>query len=296
MSSLSSIWRRKPKRQEVCLNLAQASSSARAAKEKIRRNKGARINGNWIRPAIGFLVFVEVLLLGGHAIRWARRSRHFELSKVVIAGHQALQPEDVVRLAALEPGSNIFDADLEAVRMRVTSHPWVERAHVRMRPPHFVHIDIIERKPAALLSGYRPVVVDAYGVVLGRPMMPLGKCLPLIEGFASGDLRPGDLVRKAGFARSMKAAFTFQDVPVIRSGCVSVRNAGAGHLRLRALGGRVELMVSGERMKGQASRLRAIAREVLRREQFRMGGLRLDLRFPGRVIVRPFIKDEGGRG
>ncbi len=261
------------------------------------RDKGGQTGKrNWIWPAMGFLVFVEVLLLGGHAVQWAKRSRHFALRRVVVAGHRALRPEDIVRLAALRPGSSIFDADLEAVRRRVASHPRIKRVRVRRRPPHFLQVDILERRPAALLARRGPLAVDGEGVVLGRPVKASARCLPLIEGLASSRLRPGDTVRDAGFARAVAAAVLFQDSPGLRDGCISVRDAGAGQLRLRALGGRLELMMGEGRMEEQAARFRAIASDVLQKENFGGGGLRVDLRFPGRVIVRPLVKDGGPVG
>ena len=296
---MSRSWfgaRRKPKRREVFPKRARTSGGAGGVRKGVRRNGSGRSGRGWVWPAIGFLVFVEALLLGGHAVRWAKASRHFELSKVVVAGHRTLRPEDVVKLAAIRPGASIFDADLEAVRGRVDSHPWIKRVSVRRRPPHFLHVAIVERRPAALLAGAAPMLVDEEGVVLGRPMKPRAGCLPLIEGFASRNLRPGDVVRDARLARSMRAAFLFRGSPVIREGCVSVRGDAGGQLRLRALEGRVELVVSEERMESQAERLRAVARDVLREEALGAGGLRLDLRFPGRVIVRSLAKDGGSRG
>ena len=302
MKRLSFRWRGKAEGREVFLNLAQTAehpgivrkSVKRGGKKRVRRGGKERRGGNWIWPAIGFLVFVEVLLLGGHAVRWARSSSHFELSKVVVTGHRTLRTADIKKLLEIEPGTNIFEADLAAVRERVASHAWIKSASVRMRPPHFLEVDILERKPAALIIGGEAFVVDEDGVVLGKSVTPLAGCLPMVEGFGPRRWRPGDVVRDPRLASSIEAVFLFQDSPVIRGECISVRNTGSGQLRLRALEGKVELMVSEERMESQAGRLRAVSDDVLRQEKFGAGGLQFDLRFPGRVIVRPLAKD-GGR-
>ncbi len=306
MRRFSFKWRRKAKGREVFLNLARTTehpgvvrkSVRRDGKKIVRRSAIAkeRASANWIWPAIGILVFVEVLLLGGHAVRWAKSTRHFELREVVVTGNRTLKPVDIRKLVGVDPGANIFDAELAAVRSRVASHPWVKRASVRMRPPHFLQVDILERRPYALIMGSETLVVDEEGIVLGKPVTPLAGCLPMVEGFASRRWQPGDVIRDPRLARSMKAIFLFQDSPVIRTSCISVRNTGPGQLRLRALEGKVELMVSEERMESQAGRLRAVADDVLRQEKFGAGGLRFDLRFPGRVIVRPLTKDGGTIG
>ena len=304
MRRLSFKWRGKVNSREVFLNLAQTAeyprlvrkSVKRDGKKSVKRNDKKRAGANWIWPAIGFLVFVEVLLLGGHAVRWAKSSSHFELREMVVTGHRALRTGDIRKLVGLEPGTNIFDADLAAVRARVASHPWIKRASVRMRPPHFLQVEVLERKPAALIMGAETLAVDEDGVVLGKSVTPLAGCLPMVEGFESRRLRAGDVVRDPRLARSMEAVFLFQDSPVIRGECISVQNTGSGQFRLRALGGKVELMVSEERMERQAGRLRAVADDVLRKKKFGAGGLQFDLRFPGRVIVRPLAKDGGTIG
>ena len=302
MKRFSFKWRGKAEGKEVFLNLSQTAEHPRIVRKSVKRDGRKRVgrggkgraSANWIWPAMVFLVFVEVLLLGGHAVRWAKSSRHFELREVVVTGNRTLGPGEIRKLVGVGPGANIFDADLAAVRSRVASHPWVKRASVRMRPPHFLQVDILERRPSALIMGGETLAVDGEGVVLGKPVAPLAECLPMVEGFASRRWQPGDVIRDPRLARSMKAVFLFQDSPVIRTSCISVRNIGPGQLRLRTQVGKVELMVSQERMESQAGRLRAVADDVLRHEKFGAGGLQLDLRFPGRVIVRPLTED-GGR-
>ncbi|MDE0331019.1 MAG: FtsQ-type POTRA domain-containing protein [Nitrospinae bacterium] len=301
---MSFRWRGEAKGREVFLNLAQTAELPRivrksvkqSGKKSVRRKGKERAGVNWIWPAIGFLVFVEVILLGGHAVQWAKSSRHFELSKVEVMGTQTLRAEDIRKLVGIEQGTNIFDADLAAVRARVGSHPWIKRASVRMRPPHFLQVDILERKPAALIMGDQALVVDEDGVVLGRPLAPLAGCLPMVEGFDSRRWRPGDVVRDPRLARSIEAVVLFQGFSVMRSECISVRNTGSGQLRLRALEGKVELIVSEEGMESQAGWFRAVAGDVLRQEKYGAGRLQFDLRFPGRVIVRPLKKDGGTTG
>ena len=304
MRRLSFTWRGKAEGEEVFLNLAQTAEHPRIVRKTVKRAGRKRVGrggkegagANWIWSAIGFLVFVEVLLLGGHAVQWAKSTPHFELSEVVVTGHRTLRVEDIRKLVGLEPGANIFDADLADVRSRVASHPWIKRARVRMRPPHFLQVDILERKPAVLLVGRETIAVDEENVLLGRIGKPGAACLPMVEGFDSRRWRPGDVVRDPRLASSIKAVFLFRDSPVIGTSCISVRNTGPGQLRLRALEGKVELMVNEAMMESQAGRLRAVADDVLRQEKFGADGLRFDLRFPGRVIVRPLTKDGGTLG
>ena len=165
-----------------------------------------------------------------------------------------------------------------------------------MRPPHILEVGIIERKPAAYIMGGETLMVDEEGIVLDKSVAPITGCLPMVEDFTSRRWRPGDVIHDPRLARSIEAAILFQDSPVIRGDCISVRNTSPDQLRLRALEGKVELMVSAEKMESQASRLRAVADDVLRQKKLGADGLQFDLRFPGRVIVRPLTKDGGKTG
>ncbi len=304
MRRLSFRWGGKDGSREVVLNLAQVAEHHGLrevdiepnAPKSVRLQRKERTGGNWLWPAIGILVFVEVLLLGGHAVQWAKSSRHFELSKVEVKGQRALRTEEIVKLMSVEPGMNLFDADLAAIRARVAAHLWIKRASVRMRPPHFLEVNIIERKPVAYIMGGETLMVDEEGVVLGKSLASVAGCLPVVEGFASRRWRPGDVIRDPRLARSIEAAHLFQDSPVIRGECIAVRNSSPDQLRLRAPESKVELMVSAEKMESQAGRLRAVADDVLRQKELGAGGLQFDLRFPDRVIVRPLTKDGGKKG
>lgn len=254
-----------------------------------------RAGGAWVRPAIGFLVFVEILLLGGHAVRWARTSPRFALSEVVLEGHRALDARDIVRLTALPLGLNIFDVDLEEVRRRVAANPWVRQASVRRQLPHALRVEIEERRPAALLRRDPPFGVDAEGVVVGALLEKPQGCLPLLEGFDPQRLSPGSSVWGPGFEAQLAAVTLLSQTPGIREGCLSVQRTGEGRLRLRALDGKVELLASEDGLEAQAARLRAVVQHILG-EPPASARIELDLTFPGRVVVRPIGQDGGAKG
>ncbi|MEE9275888.1 MAG: FtsQ-type POTRA domain-containing protein, partial [bacterium] len=233
-----------------------------------------------MRKAIGFLVFVEVLLLGGHAVRWARTSPLFAMEEVVLTGYRTLAPEEIIRLSALSSGMNLFEADLEGVRGRIEAHPWVRRARVRRRLPHAVHVEIEERLPVALIGG--GAAVDREGVILG-PAPRSGACLPRLEGYEKAGARPGEALGGPDAAAGLAAAVLFAGAPVLRSECFSVDRPRGGRLRLRGMGGALELLVSEAGMADQAARFRSVARRILRDQASRSAGpIELDLTFPGR--------------
>jgi cell division protein FtsQ len=239
---------------------------------------------------------VEIILLGGHAVRWATTSPRFVLREVDVVGHKTLDPKSLVKLAGLSPGANLFGVDLESVRRRVESNPWVRRTSVRKVPPSTLRIEIEERRPAAFIRRNGVVAVDAEGVILGEVSTRPAKCLPLLEGFAGKDVRPGGNIYGEAFELALRAASLFEGGLLTRKGCLSITQARKGRLRLTVPGGKVSLLVGEEKMEAQAARFRAVGKRIFRNRRKVAGPIQLDLTFPGRIIVRPMNMDGGLKG
>ncbi|MFC1490987.1 cell division protein FtsQ/DivIB [Nitrospinota bacterium] len=284
----------------VKLSLAAGAAVASPPRRKAASRKGkARASGYssaWVWPAIGILAFVEVLLLGGHAVRWAMTSPRFVMGEVKVVGHKTLDPESLVKLAGLRPGTNLFEVDLDLVRRRIESNPWVRRSSVRKSPPSTLRIEIEERVPVALVDRKAAIAVDREGVILGPLPYEPEDCPPLLEGFAKKDSRPGERIEGSDFGPALTAASLFAGAPLIQRGCLSVSRAEKGFLRLRALEGNVDLLVNEEKMEAQAARFHAVAKQIFDEKDPSAAPVQLDLTFPGRIIIRPTNTDGGLRG
>ncbi len=294
---------RTSRRKGVVLHLAaDAVSAAPLGRRKVSRKTARwskpvpRSNPTWLRSVIGILVFVEILLLGGHAVRWATTSPRFVLREVDVVGHKTLDPKMLVKLAGLSPGANLFGVDLEGVRRRVESNPWVRRTSIRKVPPNTLRIEVEERRPAAIVRRKGVIAVDAEGVVLGKVSARPGKCLPLLAGFVGKDVRPGGSIYGENFALALRAASLFEGGPLAPGRCLSIQQVGKGRLRISALGGKVSLLVGEEKMEAQAARFRAVGRRIFRSRRKVAGPIQLDLTFPGRIIVRSMNMDGGQKG
>ncbi|MEE9241442.1 MAG: FtsQ-type POTRA domain-containing protein [bacterium] len=298
--SRSSGWpasRRRKK--DVVLHLADDAVSAAPMwrMKTFRRSRPVRrSNTSWLRSAIGILVFVEIVLLGGHAVRWATTIPRFVLSEVNVVGHQTLNPDSLVKLAGLSPGTNLFGVDLESVRRRVESNPWVRRSSIRKIPPSTLRIEIDERRPAAIIRRKGAIAVDGEGVILGKLSARPAKCLPVLEGFSKRGVQPGESIYGEEFKLALRAASLFEGGPLTRGGCLFIRRSGKGRLWLRAPGGKVSLLVGEEKMEAQAARFLSVARWIFQNRGKAPGPVQLDLTFPGRIIVRPMNIDGGLKG
>lgn len=253
-------------------------------------------NKSWLRSAIGILVFLEIILLGGHAVRWAVTSPRFVLREVDVVGHKRLDPKILVKLAGLTPGMNLFGVDLEKVRRRVESNPWIRRTSVRKIPPSVLRIEIEERLPVAVFGRNGGVAVDAEGVVLGKYSARSGNCLPFLEGFTEKSLRPGGSIYGDDIEMALRATSLFENGFNESRGCLSISKEGRGRLRITKPGGKLTLLVGEDRMEAQAARFLALRQRILKDQAKYAGSVLLDLTFPGRIIVRPMKMDGGLKG
>ena len=164
----------------------------------------------WWLKATGCLL----LGLGGtYLIETAREtlvhSDVFKVQRVEMAGLNHLMEKDIMSLIEVDPSGRIFEVDLESLRDRFLSHPWIKEVRVRKTYPDTLMIRVSERSPAAVIEeGNRRVMVDESGQILRT--LPVsqgknvsnnhsatwgGKILPVIRGIDIKKLRgsePGE--------------------------------------------------------------------------------------------------------
>lgn len=98
----------------------------------------------------------------------------FMIADVAVENDGVLEPLQVMRLAGVRPGQNLFDVDLEDVRRQLEMVPLIRRAEVRREVPRRLVIRVEERIPVFQVlwktSNGREerLYVDATGVVMNR--------------------------------------------------------------------------------------------------------------------------------
>jgi len=99
---------------------------------------------------IGALVALPVLLLAGFAV--ATYTPLFHVRDIRVEGATTLSREQVIGLAGIGPGSNVFHLDTDAVESALTADPWIAAATVERHLPGTVVIHVLERAPIARAS------------------------------------------------------------------------------------------------------------------------------------------------
>ncbi len=109
---------------------------------------------------------VASVVLAAVAVALAR-SPLFRVREIRVEGLTHGSPARIVRLAGLSERDGILGLDVDLVRARVESDPWVDHAEIDIDLPSRVTIRITPRSAIATVDlGSGPVLVDAEGEVI----------------------------------------------------------------------------------------------------------------------------------
>lgn len=254
-----------------------------SALKKKRNGAGARhylVRSWWILRGVVAGGVILGLLYGGYlGVGWISRLDSLSVKVIEVQGCSGVQPESILRLAAVSKGHPLLDVDLGAVRRRVLSHPAVKNATVVRALPDRLRISIEERKPAAVVLGKGYALVDGEGTVMALlPSYPEG--YPLITGL-SGVPGPGKTVAQALPALEILKALS--GVSRLGPQNISELRVTPGKVQVSLMGSGAILVFGWENAEEQVGRLT----RLMAADSFDGLSAGYDLRFEGRVIQMP---------
>jgi cell division protein FtsQ len=144
--------------------------------------------GAWVvARVLGKAIAVLAVLAGaGWGGRWAVLtivdSPRFQLKQIDIAPAQHVRREELLALAGVALGDRLLSIDTDAVAARLAAHPWVAAARVKRHLPSVLHIELVERRPAAVASLGGLYLVDENGRPFKRARMDEAEGLPVLTG------------------------------------------------------------------------------------------------------------------
>jgi len=207
-----------------------------------------------------------------------------EIREVEIEGiHQVTKPEVLERLV-LKPGMGLHEVSTAFLAERVRTHPWIKEATVERRPPHLLHVSVVERTPAAIiLIGMDHWLSDESGSLLAKLGKQDDQTLPLLTGLDPESLHRGEArVRNAvqsGVVLAKLIANTFD-------GRVEVNLTNFSNVVASANG--VRFQFGGDSLVDQWERFRKV-KPSFKTDSFdgrKREVSEIDLRYDHRVIVR----------
>jgi len=129
----------------------------------------------------------------------------YKLSAIELQTDGTLQREQILSVADLHEGENIFRVNLARVHERLQELPQVDEVEVIRKLPAEIDIRIVERKPIGWITSEKQIadpfaseaafLLDARGVLMKeKKLLPEYLGLPLILGCASESLEAGKTV------------------------------------------------------------------------------------------------------
>lgn len=236
----------------------------------------------FLAPAVLLLRFGAVMafLLAAAAFP---RSSFFTVSEISVLGARRVSAAAIVARSGLRPGLPLAQVDARDVIDRVTRHPWVASASVRVSPAGRVELLINERVPHAALPyrrGY--LVLDHTGVAMEFTSAVPRLAVIAVDNLVPAWVRLGDRVPAPGVLGALRALAAMPQQEVARG--IHLRVDGTGNVVVITADGITVLMGQARGLGPRALSLTQVLAAIRSRH---LAVRSVDLRFAGSVILRP---------
>ncbi|MGH7255058.1 MAG: cell division protein FtsQ/DivIB [Nitrospirales bacterium] len=274
-----SAWRRR--RYGLRSNVAARSSRTRTVRSARR---GPR-SGRWRR----ILWVCAALLVGwaaaaGYRVGAPKVHDWLRIEQVQVTGLHRISRDAVIQRLAIPPRASLLTVSPTQLEERLSGHPWIKQASVRRMPLHTLAVEVTERRPAVIVKGKgQAYLVSEEGHVLS--VVPEGQDaeLPVLVGVDPRRLLVGDeQPRQAALSGIRLATLLGERYQGKTEVDVSNPDNAVAYVRgLRFQFGDMPFDGKWERYRRLESTVRAHLEETRR-----PGRGEIDLRYPGKVIVR----------
>jgi cell division protein FtsQ len=166
-----------------------------------KRNARTRRQRILAGAAIALLLMIAAALYnwrreGSSAAASARRfvfeNPYFSVREIQVRGGERFGGTEIVALAGLKHGMNMWRIEPTTIERKVAKHPWVRRAVVRREFPRRVVIAIEERIPKAIVALGKLYYVDSDGLVFKEVGEGEDVGFPLLTGLRAEELMSSD--------------------------------------------------------------------------------------------------------
>ena len=234
------------------------AASAEADKSRLPR---------W-RLALGGVLLLVLLASPLWAPRALRQLAFFRVRKIEVNGLRYTPAAEVLARLHVDTTRSVWDP-LEPLAQRVMAHPQVESAFVSRKLPGTLVVDVMERRPVALVPiGAELRAVDERGVTL-----PLDPSRTPVDAPVVTTPRDARVYHLLGQMQ--------REAPALYARISSVRPAGNGELLVQVADVPVRTMTSVS--LARLSDIEPVERDLARRQ---LRAAELDLRYRDQVIAR----------
>lgn len=123
------------------------------------------------------------------------QSSVFSVREISVKGNKQLNREEVISLAGLNRGANIFKINLLQAREKLALHPMIQEVRITRDLPAGIVVELTERRPVAVIAdkdGY--LVISNDGCLLAKEGSMGAINLPFITGIKPVSAGPGQKI------------------------------------------------------------------------------------------------------
>ena len=145
------------------------------------------------------------LLIAAASLReFVIESSYFSVREIQVRAGEKVGGNEIVAVAGLSQGMNIWRIDPAVIEKKISQHPWVRRVLVRREFPRRITIDVEERTPRAIVALHKLYYVDADGVIFKEVGAGDDMKFPMLTGLSAEKLSAPDQTMRKRIQEAMR--------------------------------------------------------------------------------------------
>ncbi|MCX6640476.1 MAG: FtsQ-type POTRA domain-containing protein [bacterium] len=165
--------------------LGRKSKRAKRMSRLERRIPVKKSRSGWVKRTL-ILSILSTLIVGGYfayapVCNFLSHQKMFTINEVTFSGNPHIDNQYLLSLLPPIVGENLLALNVDYLKGTLMLHPWVQNAQIHRRLPNRVAITIEEKKPVALLNADRLMAVDLSGLPLNLDSRKGSLDVPLIN-------------------------------------------------------------------------------------------------------------------
>ncbi|MFQ5683664.1 MAG: cell division protein FtsQ/DivIB [Candidatus Binatia bacterium] len=130
----------------------------------------------------------QIMRMARHFFLGPLNHPYFSVQEIQVRGGDKLKGSEIVAMAGLSHGMNIWTIDPKIIEKTVRKHPWVKRVLVRREFPRRVVIDVKERTARGILALGKLYYVDQEGFLFKEVGRGEKVDFPILTGLRQADV------------------------------------------------------------------------------------------------------------
>lgn len=236
--------------------------------KKVRRNRRKqekksvdlrKLLRRFLRVSVAVFSTTMIIIGGFFVVQLLMASDLFKIDQISVQGNSRLDPDSIVALSDIQEGVNTFSLDLGLIGRKIEENPWIEKARVERIFPRQVTIEVLERKPVAIVNLGYLYYLDEQGEVFKVLDASDRLDFPMITGFDYDKAREHNEVYVQKFKQIVALLADLKKRSRFNLDQVSeIHQNSDGSLALFTLKGSVEIKLGNGNFESKLNRLERI--------------------------------------